>query len=453
MRKIIISISVVLSGMLTSCGVYKTYSRPETETEPIFGDVEIDDTVSFATMSWKQVFTDRNLQDLIAEGLERNTDLRIARLKTQEAEAVLSNARLSYLPGLSIGADGGVKRYDGTVTQTYGIAASASWELDLFGKTTNAKRGAQEAVEGSRDYALAVQTGLIATIVNSYYTLSMLDRQLEIGRQTLQNWDKTIHTLEALKKAGKMNDAAVLQACADRLQLEASLLSIEQSISETENSLSALLARPAGRIKRGQLEQAEFPRQISVGVPLQLLSNRPDVRQAERSLAQAFYATNAARAAFYPSITLSGALGWSNNGGANILNPGSWLLNAVGSLVQPLFNRGANIANLKIAKARQEEALLTFQQSLLNAGTEVNDALTQWQTAQQRIELGRQQIETLQEAVRKTELLVRYSPANYLEVLTAQQALLSAQQALAQDCYSEIQGAVSLYHALGGGKW
>lgn len=439
--------------MLTSCGVYKTYSRPETETEPIFGDVEIDDTVSFATMSWKQVFTDRNLQDLIAEGLERNTDLRIARLKIREAEAVLSNARLSYLPGLSIGADGGVKRYDGTVAQTYNIAASASWELDLFGKTTNAKRGAQEAVEGSRDYVLAVQTRLIATIVNSYYTLSMLDRQLEIGRQTLQNWDKTIHTLEALKKAGKMNDAAVLQARADRLQLEASLLSIEQSISETENSLSALLARPAGRIKRGQLEQAEFPRQISVGVPLQLLSNRPDVRQAERSLAQAFYATNAARAAFYPSITLSGTFGWSNNGGANILNPGSWLLNAVGSLVQPLFNRGTHIANLKIAKARQEEATLAFQQSLLDAGTEVNDALTQWQTAQQRIELGRQQIEALQEAVRKTELLVRYSPANYLEVLTAQQALLSAQQALAQDCYSEIQGVVSLYHALGGGKW
>lgn len=185
---------------------------------------------------------------------------------------------------------------------------------------------------------------------------------------------------------------------------------------------------------------------------MQLLSNRPDVRQAEHNLAQAFYATNAARSAFYPSLTLSGTLGWTNNGGSIILNPGKWLQNAIGSLTQPLFNKGTHIANLRIAKARQEEAALKFRQSLLDAGKEVNNALSQWQTARQRIEIGTRQVRTLQEVVRKTELLMRHSSTNYLEVLTAQQSLLSAEQTQAQDRFDEIQGVINLYHALGGGS-
>ena len=184
-----------------------------------------------------------------------------------------------------------------------------------------------------------------------------------------------------MKKAGQSNEAGVLQAKANVMQLESSLLSIRKSISETENALFAILAMPSHSIARSNLVEAAFPDTVSIGVPLQLLSNRPDVRQAEMELAQAFYTTNAARAAFYPHITLSGTLGWTNNGGGIITNPGQWLLNAIGSLTQPLFNRGANIANLKTAQIRQEEAKLLFQHSLLNAGKEVNDALTAWQTA------------------------------------------------------------------------
>lgn len=184
------------------------------------------------------------------------------------------------------------------------------------------------------------------------------------------------------------------------MQLEASLLSIRKSISETENALSAILAMPSHTIERSNLAEAAFPDTVSIGVPLQLLSNRPDVRQAEMELAQAFYATNAP-GRFYPNITLSGTLGWTNNGGGVIVNPGQWLLNAIGSLTQPLFNRGTNIANLKIAKTRQEEAKLLFQQSLLNAGKEVNDALAAWQTAKSQIEINARQVETLCDAVRK----------------------------------------------------
>lgn len=448
---------ILLTGIaaltLVSCGVYKPYSRPETETEGLYRDtVAAADTSTLAALSWRELFTDPNLQALIEQGLQHNTDLGIARLQVKEAEAVLMNARLSYLPSLSLSSEGGISRYDGSTAKTYNLAATASWELDIFGKTTNAKRGAREALEGSRDYAQAVQTQLIATIANSYYTLLMLDRQLEIGEQTLQSWSGSVRTLEALKKAGQTNDAAVLQARANRMQLEASVVSIRKSIAETENTLSALLALPPQKIPRGTLEESVFPEQLSIGIPLHLLSNRPDVRQAEHSLAQSFYSTNAARAAFYPSLTLSGTLGWTNNGGGVVMNPGKWLVNAIGSLTQPLFNKGTNIANLRIAKARQEEAALRFRQSLLDAGKEVNNALSQWQAARQRIDIGTRQIATLQEAVRKTELLMRHSSTNYLEVLTAQQSLLNAEQAQAQDRFDEIQGVINLYHALGGGS-
>ena len=448
---------ILLTGiaalLLASCGVYKPYSRPETETDGLYRDtVAAADTSTLAALSWRELFTDPNLQVLIEQGLQHNPDLGIARLQVKEAEAVLMNARLSYLPSLSLSPEGGVSRYDGNTVKTYNLAASASWELDIFGKTTNAKRGPREALEGSRDYAQAVQTQLIATIADSYYTLLMLDRQLEIGEQTLQSWSGSVRTLEALKKAGQTNDAAVLQARANRMQLEASVVSVRKSIAETENALSALLALPPQEIPRGTLEESVFPERLSTGVPLLLLSNRPDVRQAEHSLAQSFYNTNAARAAFYPSLTLSGTVGWTNNGGGVVLNPGKWLANAIGSLTQPLFNKGTNIANLRIAKARQEEAALRFRQSLLDAGKEVNNALSQWQAARQRIGIGTRQVATLQEAVRKTELLMHHSSTSYLEVLTAQQSLLSAEQTQAQDRFDEIQGVINLYHALGGGS-
>lgn len=449
MKRIIIS--SLAACLLAGCGIYKPYSRPEVETEGLYRDVPAEDTVTIASLSWRELFTDEHLQTLIETGLRQNTDLRIARLRTEAAEATLLNARLSYLPSVSLNPEGGISRYDGETSKTYNLGASASWELDIFGKVTNAKRGAKAALEGSRAYTQAVQTQLVATIADSYYTLLMLDCQLAISERTLDTWEKTVRTLEALKKSGGANDAAVLQARANRMTVASSVLSLHKSIRETENALSALLALPPQSIERGTLDEQHFPKEMSVGVPLQLLSNRPDVRQAEYNLAQAFYATNAARAAFYPNIILSGNAGWTNNGGGAILNPGKWLLSAIGSLTQPLFNKGTNIANLRIAKTQQEEATLLFQQSLLDAGKEVNDALVQWQTARSRTVIGGEQIATLQEAVRKTELLMRHSSTNYLEVLTAQQSLLAAELTDAQDRFDEIQGVINLYHALGGG--
>ena len=438
--------------MLTGCSTYSRYHRAEIPTENLYRTLPAGiDTVTIASMSWREMFTDRKLQSLIETGIKQNTDLNVARLRVEAAEAALITAKLSYLPSLGINAEGGSSQYDGTTAKTYNVGASASWELDIFGRLTAAKRGAVAALQGSRDYQQAVQTQLVATIADSYYTLSMLDTQMAINNRTLENWRATVRTLEALKKVGKANEAGVLQAKANVMQLESSQLAIRKSISETENALSAILAMPSHSIERNNLTEASFPDTISIGVPLQLLSNRPDVRQAEMELAQAFYATNVARAAFYPNITLSGTLGWTNNGGGVITNPGQWLLNVIGSLTQPLFNRGVNIANLNIAKSRQEEAKLLFRQALLNSGKEVNDALTVWQTAKSQIEIGERRVSVLNDAVQKTELLMCHSGATYLEVLTAQQSLLEAETLQSQAYFERIQSIIKLYHALGGG--
>lgn len=447
-RLIILSLTLVL---LAGCGVYRKYERSELPAENLFLNSETQDTATIATVPWQEFFTDTYLRALIEQGLRQNTDFRVARLRVEAAEAVLMNARLAYLPAISLNPEASVSQFDGSLAKSYNLAVAANWEIDLFGKVTNAKRGARAALEQSRTYRQAVQTQLVATIANSYYTLLMLDNQLAISRQTYESWTETERTLEALKRAGQSNDAAVLQARGSRLALEASMLTLEKEIRNTENSICALLGMPQTFIERGTMTEQLFPDTLAVGIPVQLLANRPDVQQAEYALAEAFYATNAARSAFYPSINLSGSAGWTNNNGGMVLNPGKWLLNAMGSLTQPLFNNGRNIANLKVAKARQEEASLLFQQSLLDAGKEVNDALIQWQTARQRILIGTEQIAALQEAVRKTELLMRHTSTNYLEVLIARQHLLEAQQTAAQDQFDKIQGVINLYHALGGG--
>ena len=434
MKKIIICL--FLSAGLSGCHVYRTYERPDTTvTDSLYRQpVVAGDTASIASLSWKELFSDPQLQQLIETGIANNTDLNIARLKVKEVEALLLSSKLAYLPSVSLTPQGTLSSVDGSKTsKTYDLAASADWELDIFGKLTNAKRGVKAALEQSEAYRQAVQT------------------QLVITRRTAETWDENLRAMKALKRAGQTTEMAVAQTEASKLSVDASVLSIEQQISEMENSLSALLGMAPQLITRSTLDNQRFPESLSTGVPLQLLHRRPDIRQKEAELAGAFYATNQARSAFYPSITLGGSAGWTNSAGGAITNPGQWLLSAVGSLVQPLFNRGQNIANLKIAKAQQEEALLTFRQSLLDAGTEVNDALVQWQKAQGRLALSKQQVTSLQSAVRSSELLMRHSSQNYLEVLTARQTLLQAELSVASNRFDEIQGVINLYHALGGG--
>jgi NodT family efflux transporter outer membrane factor (OMF) lipoprotein len=377
--------------------------------------------------------------------LQNNTNLEIARLKVEQAEATLQTSRLAFFPSVSFSAQTNVGSNSNGLG--YNITPSASWEIDAFGRILNTKKGSQAALGATEAYQQAVQTQLIATIANSYYTLLMLDEQLDISKRTLKTWDENIRTLSALKRAGKTNEAAVLQAKANKVNVEASILTLEKQIIEQENSLSALLGIVPQEFERGTLENQVFPDTLLTGLPLSSLINRPDVRQAEYKLVEAFYATNVARSYFYPTITLSGSAGWSGVIG----DPGDWIFNAVGSLMQPIFNQGKNKARLKISESQRQEALLNFKQTLLDAGTEANNALVSWQTARKRLDSDKIQIMYLKSAVFNTQLLMKNGQATYIEVLTAQKNLLQAELTETNDKYIEIQSVISLYHALGGG--
>ena len=441
------------AALLSSCGIYTTY-HPATEVpEQLYGEeVVVSDSSSIASLHWRELFTDPYLVTLIEQGLANNTDYLAAGLRVQEAEATLLSAKLAYLPSLALAPQGTLSHLEGhKMTKAYSLPATASWEIDLFGKLRNAKRQSQALLAQSKDYQQAVRSQLIAGIANTYYTLLMLDAQLRIAKQTATSWGESARATHALMQAGMTNEAAVAQMEAAYAQVSASVLDLKDQINQVENSLSLLLAETPHRVQRGTLAGQTWPSSLSVGFPVSLLANRPDVRAAERSLEQAFYATNQARAAFYPSITLSGSAGWTNSAGGMISNPAQFVASAVGSLTQPLFAKGQLTGQLKIAKAKQEEASLQFQQTLLQAGAEVNEALGQYQTAQEKRELYAQQVNALQTAYRSTSLLMEHGTTTYLEVLTAQQSLLSAQLTQVANEVTEIQSLIQLYQALGGG--
>lgn len=449
MKKILI---VCLAAAMTSCGIYKNYQRPDVVTDGLYGTAETADSTTLGDISWQEMFTDPQLQALIDLALTNNTDLQSAQWRVKEAEATLKSARLAYLPSFNFAPQGTISSFDnGAASKTYSIPVTASWQIDIFGGLTNAKRKAKALYLQSREYQQAVRTQLIASVANLYYTLLMLDSQYEVTKETAAKWEESVRTMREMKAAGMTNEAGVAQYEGSYYGIVASLNDIEYSIRETENSLCSVLGEVPHEIVRGRLDEQQLPDNLAVGVPVQMLSNRPDIRQAEYSLMQSFYATNAARSALYPSITLSGSAGWTNNAGV-ITNPGKLLLSAAGSLLQPIFYANANRANLKIAKAQQEESKLAFQQALLNAGAEVNNALTQCQTARAKTDLRIKQIEAMERAVESTELLMQHSSTTYLEVLTAQQSLLSAQLSQIADQFDEIQGVVNLYQALGGGR-
>lgn len=452
MKKEIIYIAACCA-LLSSCGIYTTYQPAKEVPEQLYGEeVVVSDSTSIASLDWRELFTDPHLVTLIEQGLANNTDYLTAGLRVKEAEATLLSAKLAYLPGIALAPQGTLSHLEGhKMTKAYSIPATASWEIDLFGKLRNAKRQSQALLAQSKDYQQAVRSQLIAGIANTYYTLLMLDAQLNIAEQTATSWGESARSTHALKQAGLANEAAVSQMEAAYAQVNASVLDLKEQINQVENSLSLLLAEPSHTIQRGTLAGQTWPSSLSVGFPVCLLANRPDVRAAERSLEQAFYATNQARAAFYPSITLSGSAGWTNSAGGMISNPAQFLASAVGSLTQPLFAKGQLTGQLKIAKARQEEASLQFQQTLLQAGTEVNEALVQYQTAKQKRALYAQQVSALQTAYRSTSLLMEHGTTTYLEVLTAQQSLLSAQLTQVANEVAEIQSIIQLYQALGGG--
>ncbi|MBQ9216473.1 MAG: efflux transporter outer membrane subunit [Prevotella sp.] len=457
MKKIMIFMSAAL--LLSSCGLYNKYDRPEVKADGIVRDpvslsdtLAVQDTTSFGNLPWRSVFTDPQLQALIEQGLENNPDLLNAALNVQMVNEALKVAKLAFLPSVAISPQGTLSSFDGAAaTKSYTLPVSASWNLDLFGNLLSVKRSAQMQLIATKDYQTVVKCNIISGIANLYYTLLMLDRQVEIvtdmEQLTKETWEKMQFMHE--NRVG-YRSTAVQSAEAAYYSVQAQKIDLTRQIREMENSLSLLLGQPGQTIQRGTFAGQSLPTEFSVGVPIKLLNNRADVHAAEMSLAQCFYDVETARSRFYPNITVTGTAAFTNSNG--LVNPGKWLLSAVGSLVQPVFQHGQIVAGLKVAKMQYEQQFNTWQNTVFKAGNEVSNALVAYNSYAEKSQLDGKRVAVLKQNVEDTRRLMESSSnTTYLEVITAQSNLLNAEISEVQDDFYKMQSVVNLYQALGGG--
>ena len=445
---------------MTSCGLYNKYERPEVNTQGLVRDplsltdtLAVTDTTSFGNLPWRSVFTDPQLQTLIQQGLDNNVDLLNAALNVKMIEAQLACAKLAFLPSVAFTPQGTLSSFDGSkTTKSYQLPISASWNVDLFGNILSLKRGAQMQLLQAKDYQLAVKTNIITGVANLYYTLLMLDRQLEILTDmeglTKETWD-----MMALQmKYGRARSTSVQSAEASYYSVQSQITDMKRQIREVENSLSLLLCQPGQTISRGKLSDQSLPSEFSTGIALQMLNNRPDVHAAEMSLAACYHNVQTARSRFYPSIHITGSGIFTNSMGTQAFNPGKWLLSAIGSLTQPIFANGQLVAGLKVAKAQQEQAFNNWQNAIYKAGNEVSNALVSYNSYDERSRLEQKQTELYRQNVEDTRQLYKSSGTSYLEVISAQANLLNAEITKVSDDFYKMQAVVSLYSALGGGR-
>ncbi len=446
-----------VSVLLMACSSSSHYQRTPEITDSLYGNIESGGS-NIANESWQNLFNDSVLLNYIDEGLKNNLDLQAAIQRVVAAEAYFNQSKAALAPSVSAQAGqtfvhnsesaypNGPQNYHASQ-----IKLQSNWEIDFWGKLNSARKAAYARYLATNAAQKAVQTRLIANIALVYYNLLALDQKLQITSQTVQNNRDLVETLKILKDYGNVTGAAVVQSEATLYATEVTIPDIEQQIRETENTLSLLLGRSPGTIERGNLEEQQTPEMLSVGVPSELLDNRPDVMQAEYDLISAWEMTNNAKAYFYPSVTLTANAGLESLDLADLLDPASVAANIAGGLTQPVFNKRTNKTRLEVTQAQQEEALLYFKNALLNAGAEVVDALGQFNTAEQKIELRAKQLEALEKSVDYTRELLNYGSATYIEVLIAQQSLLTAQLNNVNDHIQKLSAVVSLYRALGGG--
>ena len=444
--------------MLASCDIIRPYRAPDINTSNLFRDTTAADTNTIANLRYNEIYTDPILQKLIAEGIARNPNLQIAYTRVQQAQAFYIQSGAAFLPTLN--ANASVTRSKFSEAQSFGIrenatqyqlGLSSSWEIDVWGKLRSNRRANLASFLQSEAAARAVQTSIVSSIATFYFTLLALDQQLLITQQTVINWDTTVQTMRALKEAARVTEAAVVQSEAQRYAAEVTLPDIKQQIRQTENALSIVLGNAPTAIDRGSLQQQQTLTVLQTGVPSQLLANRPDVQAAELSFRNAFELTNVARTYFYPSLAITGSAALSSFDFSTLFNPTSIAASIGAGLTQPIFNQRANRTRLIVSQAQQQEALINFQNTLLIAGQEVSDALSLFQTSQDKVAIRTNQILALQRSVDYSLELLRNGFANYTEVITARQSLLQAQLGQVNDRLQQLQATVNLYRSLGGG--
>ena len=440
----------LVSLALTSCGLYKKYeSKVEVPAEVIGVPSAL---TAEKPLSWRQFFTDPLLQQLIEEVLANNTDLHSARTIVEQSQASLTAAKLAYLPSFTLAPQGTISSFDyGRAAKAYSLPLQMNWDLDIFGTITSKKRAAKAVLLQAECYEEVVHANLVSTVAQQYSMLQMLDRQLEILLQTDSLWDASLKTQKSLWENGKAYSTAVNQMESSYLSVKTQIVDTRRNIQRTENEICRLLAVSPRHIQRSPMGSYTLPNQLVEGVSAQYLVYRPDIRMANHAIEEAYYEVQTARAAFFPNLTLSGLVGWTNNGSGVVVNPGSLLLNAMGQLTQPVFAQGKLKANLKISKLEQEDMKKWYVQTVIDAGNEVNEALADYQATAEKHEYYHRQVLTLHDAFNGTHKLMDNGKASYLEVLTAQESLLSAQLSEAMNMYNGTQALIALYIALGGG--
>lgn len=469
MKRLSNIIALALCVMLTGCGLYDKYNQTVETPVDAFGPMDGGATSgggeSLAQMSWREFFTDPLLQQLIEQVLANNTDLNSARIAVEKSEASLKTAKMAYLPSLYFSPQGTLSKFDDNPwSKTYTLPLQLSMDVDVFGSITNKKRAAQAVLLQAQMGEEAIRANLISTTAQQYYMLQLLDRQLAILTMTDSLWNASLETQKSLWENGKAYSTAVNQMESSYLNIKTQIVDTRRNILATENAISRLLAETPQHIEREnwgfsanpnhpdfETGQRMFDTQfLKIGVPATMLEFRPDIRMANHAMEEAFYNVQAARSAFFPSITLTGSAGWTNNGGL-IVNPGKILLNAVGQLTQPIFARGQLKANLKIQQLTQEDLQKKYVQTVIDAGNQVNEAMADCQAAREKHAYYHRQVQVLYDAYTGTHELMDNGKASYLEVLTAQESLLNAQLSEAANMYKGTQAVIALYIALGGG--
>ena len=445
--------------MLSSCHIYKKFDMPQDTAmtkEYVQAKESAPDSTAYGNLNWQSVFTDPLLQDYINRALTNNVNLENARLNVDVARANLLGAKLSYLPAVAINATGAGASYAGSGfsgSWNYTIPMAISWEIDVFGKILNNKRSASAAVRMQEDYLQAAHSQIITGVATCYYTIATLTAQRALSKETAEIWAKNVEIMKDYKEAGRVNQAAVVQSQAQYWSILASITDLETALTQANNSMSLLLNEAPATWEIPATARMEVPQILRDGIAMRELAMRPDVRAAEEGLATAYYATNSARAAFYPGITITSNGGFTNLLGSFIKNPGDWFIQLAGSLTAPLFSRGQNIARLKGAKAQQQQAMNNFEHTLLSAAAEVNNYCVALDKTASKTAYLTEQVKNLEEAVEATNLLLAYDgKTTYLEVLTAQSSLLNAQISLLSTELAREQALINLYQSLGGGR-
>lgn len=450
----VLSLLLMVAFVVDACKVTQPYRRAQgIAGNGLFRDTVIADTTTIADIPWRQFFADTLLQHLIEEGLRSNLDLKIAVARLHEAEANFRQSKAAFFPSLAAGASAALEQPAGARTyRTYQLNLNTSWEVDLWGRLRSAKKAELAALLQSDAYRRDVQTQLVANITLDYYALMAYDQQMEITLATVENRKEDVITTKALKDADVLTGAAVMQSQAGLYTVEVTLPDIRQNIRQTENALCLLLGRDPGAIARDSLNNEAVNADLRTGLPAQLLSNRPDVQEAEYQLRYSAELTNVARTYFYPALTITGEAGLSSGTITHFFDASNFFGNIIGGLTQPIFNNGLNRQRLEVAKQQEQESLFTFEKTLLTAGQEVSNALFEYQSATDKVATRTKEIHFLQKAVDYTrELMKADAKANYTDVLTSEQNLLSAQLNGVDDRLQRLQAVVTLYASLGGG--